>query len=207
MKKYACPFAVPLPCLALMILITILLPFPLPAAQIERISVKHVNGTYHATAEVLLDTSQNHAMEILTDYNRLHRLHAEILESGVVEWRDERTPIVHIKVKTCIFIFCVSTTTQQSFEVNEEEILVTIIPKKGEFLSGSVHWRLLPEGHKTRLSYHSELVPDFWIPPVIGPYAVKAKLRHNTLATFNMLEKIASIRWPTERRPLLNSPR
>ena len=64
--------------LATMILAAILLPHSLQAAEIENINVKHVKGTYYASAEVLLNTAQDHVMEILTDYNRLNRLSTDI---------------------------------------------------------------------------------------------------------------------------------
>lgn len=181
-------------------LVTVWTPVPLRAAQLENIDVRFEGGVYHASAEVLLNTSRDHVLEILTDYDRLKRLNTEILESNVVEWKNRRTAVVHIKLKTCLFVFCFSTTTLQSFEVRDDEILVTIFPKEGEFRSGWVRWRLIPDGDRTRLSYQTDLVPDFWVPPFIGPYIIKAKLHDNSLETFNMLEKIASIRWPSATR-------
>jgi len=37
--------------------------------------------------------------------------------------------------------------------------------------------RLIPEGTGTRLEYHLEVKPNYWVPPLIGPAFIRAGVR------------------------------
>ena len=44
----------------------------------------------------------------------------------------------------------------------------------------------------TRLRYQADLVPDFWIPPLIGPWAMKSQLNRMAVDMTEELGKLAS---------------
>ena len=48
------------------------------------------------------------------------------------------------------------------------------------------------ESEGTRILIRSEVEPDFWIPPLIGPWVIKKKLRSEALETVRNLERFVS---------------
>ncbi|MEA2079826.1 MAG: hypothetical protein U9P00_08215, partial [Pseudomonadota bacterium] len=51
---------------------------------------------------------------------------------------------------------------------------------------------LWQEAAGTRILMRSELAPDFWIPPLLGPWLIKRELRAEALQTMHNLERVAA---------------
>jgi hypothetical protein len=91
-----------------------------------------------------------------------------------------------------VLFFC--KTIQQIKDVvirPNGDIVTTIVPEHSDFASGWERWRIRAEQNKTRLQYHAVLVPAFRVPPLIGPWALKNRLRHTLIGTAKKLEVLA----------------
>ena len=67
------------------------------------------------------------------------------------------------------------------------------IPDQSDFRQGIVEWRIEPTDQEhSHISVYARLEPDFWIPPLIGPWIVKYVLRREALETIESLEKLGS---------------
>ena len=55
-------------------------------------------------------------------------------------------------------------------------IVADILPQDSDFRSGRAHWRLSAEGDATLLRFHAEIVPAFFMPPLIGPWLIKREM-------------------------------
>jgi hypothetical protein len=53
-------------------------------------------------------------------------------------------------------------------------------------------WRVTDEGSRTRLHYEATRVAAFWIPPLIGPWAIKRTLREQLESGIVSLERVAN---------------
>ena len=70
-------------------------------------------------------------------------------------------------------------------------ITAVVVPKLSDFQHGYARVNIWQEPTGTRVLIRSEVRPDFWIPPIIGPWLIKRKLRSEALETVQNLERVA----------------
>ena len=58
-------------------------------------------------------------------------------------------------------------------------------------ISGNSRWSLVDKGDHTRVTYYMEMQPDFWIPPVIGPFLIRRFLSDGSADAAQRLENFA----------------
>jgi hypothetical protein len=51
-----------------------------------------------------------------------------------------------------------------------------ILPQDSDFRRGRGHWRLTAEGDATLMRFRAELVPDFYMPKLIGPWLIRREM-------------------------------
>lgn len=163
------------------------------AATIERLEAHHNDGRYTVSFEVVLDAARDRVWRIMTDYEHLPRVSKIIAETRVLEQADTNRHRVGVTLQACVLIFC--KTVKRTVDIQarpQTEILVTEDPAQSDFRYGLEHWQVAAEGSRTRLNYAAELVPDFFIPPLIGPAVVKYFLRREIRLTALEVEALAA---------------
>jgi hypothetical protein len=70
----------------------------------------------------------------------------------------------------------------------EYVIEAVIVPSVSDFRSGFARWQLRPQGESTLLSFSHRFEPDFWVPPVIGPWIIKRTLISEVAETAMYIE-------------------
>lgn len=163
------------------------------AGTIERLEAEHDDGRYTVSFEVVLDAPRERVWRIMTDYDRLPRVSKIITESRVLKQTDANRHRVGVTLKACVLIFCKTVERTVDIEARpQNEILVAEDPADSDFRYGREHWLIAAEGAQTRLNYTAELVPDFFIPPLIGPLVVKHFLRREIRLTALEVEALAA---------------
>lgn len=167
--------------------------FPAEAVELLVAEAERVNDHYGAHVEMRVAASAETVRAMLTDYDHLDRLSGSVLESEVLERHDPTHVRVRLRARTCfLFIFCF-TKTQVHEGIEEGEVLrSTIVPEGSDFKSGWVRWHITPEGETTLVRFDTELEPDFWIPPLIGPAVVKRTLVDEAMETMETIQAVAS---------------
>jgi hypothetical protein len=64
-------------------------------------------------------------------------------------------------------------------------------PQTSDFQRFEEHWAFAEEQGGTRVRYELVMQPDFWVPPAIGPYLIKRKLRKDGGEALDRIEEIA----------------
>lgn len=162
------------------------------AGTIERLETAHDSGHYTVSFEVVLDAPRDRVWRIMTDYERLPRVSKIITESRILKQEDANRHRVGVTLEACILIFC--KTVKRVVDIvakPETEITVTENPASPHFRSAVEHWRVTDEDAATRLNYTAEVVPNFFIPPLIGPPVVKYFLRREIKLTALEVEALA----------------
>jgi hypothetical protein len=81
--------------------------------------------------------------------------------------------------------------------------LVTVaLPERSDFSVYATRWRVIEAEGKTRLAFEASMQPDFWIPPLIGTWAVERKLRLTALEMGQVVEYLYANGIPMSALPL-----
>ena len=143
--------------------------------------------------DMLIDADTERVYQLLTDYAHLDQLSQSITRSEVLE---SQPPNYRIRVTTdgCMLFFCRELVQVQDVtELNDGYILVTVVPEMSDFSYSRNLWRIRNQKGRTRVTYSSDLVPGFWIPPLIGTSLFKHKLLEETRLLIENLERLANL--------------
>lgn len=162
-------------------------------ATILHAQAKYLQGRYVLAFEVVLDAELDKVWQIMTDYEHISQVSRSIVESRIIERLSENHHRVGITSKACILFFCQTVKKVDDVQTTPKNNIVIISdPSESDFSSSVERWHLLAEGAKTRMSYTAEMEPNFFIPPVIGPWLVKSFLIEEIKATAVEVESLAS---------------
>lgn len=179
-------------CLTVLLAIGLLAPAAVPAATIERLETTHAGNRYTLSFEVVLDAERNRVWQIMTDYAHLTQVSPIIVKSRVLESTDPKQQRVGIIFRACVLIFCKTMNKVVDIQAQpQNDIVVTGVPALSDFSYSVEHWQVSATDGKTRLRYHAEMVPDFFIPPIIGPWLVRHFLETEIKATALKVEELA----------------
>jgi len=165
-------------------------------AQIEDLDVDKRRGRYELVATAFLDAPAEAIYEVLLDYedNRFGRISGVYKESDYLEPAPDGTPIVYTRMEGCLLkgFFCVSMTRVERLETSEPYYIRTVaLPEQSDFEHSVSEFRLEPEADGTRMHYRLEMEPDFFVPPVIGPWYLKRTLMRGGIRAVNRIERLA----------------
>lgn len=136
-----------------------------------------------------LDASADKVTKKLTDYENLKDLSPIILQSEVLDQAGASTR-VQLDIKACILIFCKNLRKTENLSYEEPgTIKASMIPELSDFRNGEAIWRVRPAKDGALLEHKASLEPDFWVPPLIGPFLIKRTLRKEVMVTLQELEK------------------
>lgn len=154
--------------------------------------VSKQEGHYLLRIDMLIDADTERVRQLLTDYAHLDRLSHSITRSEVLE---SNPPNYRLRVTTdgCMLFFCRELMqVQEVTELNGGYILVTVVPEMSDFTYSRNMWRIRTQNDRTRVTYSSDLVPGFWIPPLFGTSIFKSKLLEETRLLIENLESLAN---------------
>jgi len=185
------------------LLLCLLLPLA-RAADLAELQVSETDGFYRIKLDIQMQAPAQYVRRVLTDYEHIYRLDPAIVDSEILPSPDNDVVRVMTRIADCIGLFCINLDRIEDVrELEHGNLLATTVPTPGSFKSGYAEWKILGTGGGTEVIYQAQMEPDFFIPPVIGSYFVKQKLRKNTLASLERIECIARIQAGLEQNPEL----
>lgn len=165
----------------------------LSAAEVQRVDVAYEDGEYHVTVEAILHARTDAVYAVLTDYPRWAEINDLIKESYLEEVAGPDLARVRTVSEGCVLFFCKSIEQTQWMRTGPDwRISAEVLPEISDLKSGWARTRLVADGDTTRFHYEMALVPDFWVPPVIGPMMIRAKLRKQAIETAVLVEARAA---------------
>jgi len=175
-----------------LLLAGLLIARPGSGGEILESAVDYREGVYHIVMDVWIDAPEPIVRELVTAYNHLAQVNPAVQESEIIRTFSPDHHRVRSVIRLCFAFFCKRMIQVQDIEQREDgDIVATILPEASDFREGQGRWMLIRENGGTRMRFTASLEPDFWVPPVIGPWLIRYKLRGETLQSAGNLERLA----------------
>lgn len=168
-----------------------LLQYPgvLPAGEILNSSVTRDGNEYRLSLAARVDAPLALLYQSITDFTNLAAINPSIEESRVLESPGSGRYRVRSVIRVCILIFCKRVVQVQDVTlVDSRTIAATMVPGDGDFRAGLARWELTADGTATELYFTEVFEPDFWVPPLIGPWLIEKELVREVARTATYIE-------------------
>lgn len=115
------------------------------------------------------------AWGVLTDYNRFAEFVPDVTWSRVASVPGEPL-LLDLRGENGVLFFRIAY--RALLRVDEEAgSRIGFRSVGGNFIELSGEWRLTPEPGGVRIVYRARMIPEFWVPPLIGPAIVRHNVR------------------------------
>lgn len=129
---------------------------------------------------------------VLVDFDNITAINDSIVFSKRLETQGKKH-LVQFDSEGCVWFFCRRVVQLVHVtELDQGYIMSTTDPEKSDLSYGRTLWQVIDEGETTRIKYNADYVPDFWIPPLIGPVIFKNRLLEEGQKTINGIERLVS---------------
>ena len=158
------------------------------AMDIQGTDAHYENGVYQLEMHVTIDARIDAVQAVLRNYRDYPQLDSRILEARELNRPAQAVVILYTRLRACFGPFCRNVDRVERVEERPNELLATVVPERSDIKSGSTHTQLASAGGRTIVTYNTQIVPDFWIPPVLGRRLMLRTLRDATTALFMQVE-------------------
>lgn len=162
------------------------------SADLRSVSIERVDGVYTMNSVVWFDARIEAVYNVFLDWDL-----SEQFSSIVVEARNTGSDAngdrgFYTRNRACILFYCKSVERYGDVEHEPLDFIrATADPERSDFHVSNESWEFAEENDGTLITYRLEMRPKFWIPPVIGPYILKRKMRNDGVEALDRIEGIA----------------
>ena len=147
---------------------------------------------FRVRIDMLIDANLEQVRSLLTDYARLDRISSSITGSELL-YSSRPHSRVRVTTESCIVFYCRKLVQVQDVtELDGGFILVKVVPESSDFSYGQNLWWIQAQDGGTRVTYSSDIVPRFWVPPVVGTAIFQHKLLEESRQVIENLERLAN---------------
>ena len=176
----------------LVIPIALLVSSVLTAAVLQSVEVQHDGGRYQLVSESYLSAPIEEVFNVLVDYEQFEKISSIFTDAGYMDTDPSGDPVVYTTIRGCVLFFCKSFHRIERLELSPPVFIrATVLPEQSDFLYSVSEWELESRNGGTFIKYSMEMEPDFWVPPVIGPWAIKMRLERDARPALDRLESAA----------------
>ena len=178
--------------LSALILLAAAISAPLRAAEIRNLEVHENQGSYSINFDALMDAPYESIYSIIADPARWPQLSHIVTASEIVGELPGGRRKIRVTFQDCILIFCQTIHKNEALQTTADGNIDTLaIPEQSDFSYAHEHWQISAKDQGTRILYHAEMTPSFYVPPLVGAYILKAKIRSLLLNVTANLETLA----------------
>ena len=158
------------------------------AGEVLKSYVNDDGDHYLLNLEMRINADAQRVYQLLTDFNHLNKISDSVTSSKILSQQGKRTR-VEVHTEGCVLVFCKHIKQVQTVtELGGGYLMIVDDPEAGDFTYGRTLWRIWQEGNHTRVSLSADVVPKFWLPPLVGPWVFKDKLLNEGETLINGLE-------------------
>lgn len=165
---------------------------PAGGAELSDVEVSLEEGRYKLTSRTQFAATKAQLFSILTNYDLYTRFTSSFAEAKNLEPDEDGRPRFYTRLEGCVLLFCRSFIRYGHLELNGDHDIVAIVdPELSSFKYSRERWQLFPHGDGTIMLYEFEMEPDFWVPPIVGPYFIKKSLAESGDTAVTRIEALA----------------
>jgi hypothetical protein len=163
------------------------------AAEIRNVDVERVGARYRLVSETHFDARLQDVFDTLVDYDHLAGISETIKESHYLYPAEDGQQLVFTRVGACVFFYCKTVKKVERLEIEAPyHIVTTAIPERSDVRFSRSEWTLnAAEGGGTKVVFQLEFEPDFWVPPIIGPFVIRKLLIKDGESAVQEIEAMA----------------
>ena len=162
------------------------------AADLVSLEVEHEDGRYTMESVAWFDAGIDATYEVFSRWDLSTQFSSAIVEARDLAPDELGRPGFYIRNKGCVLFFCKSLVREGYIESQGVHLLQAYTdPGKSDFRFCEESWSFVEEDGGTRVRYQLKFEPDFWVPPAIGPYMIKRRLRSGGGRAIDRIELIA----------------
>ncbi len=171
-----------------------LLGAPVLAYTLDDTTIQYNAGVYTVAFDMQLDADTAQVRALMTDYDHLDRLSDIVTNSRVLDVMANGDKRIQLDMHACVWIFCRMVHRVQDVTTLEDGDLRTrAVPERSDFSQAVERWHIEATPRGTRIRYNAQLTPNFFVPPLLGPYLIKQAIRRELLSAAQHLEALAPV--------------
>lgn len=170
---------------------------PVPAAEVS-VRASRDGQVLRVEAIAEFDADLHETWRVLTDYDHLADFIPGMLESRIVD-RGTRGPVVEQRGEAKVLFFVYPINVRLAVEEYPYERIVSHAVS-GNFKRMDGAYTIEAAAARVRLRYVGTLVPDFFVPPLIGAWVLRLNVERQFAA---LIDEISRQRNLTARKPPL----
>ena len=167
------------------------------AYEISTIRVSHEQHRYQIHMDVIIDADAHTVHQLFSDVRQLPEINSAVVQVKVLGPDTAQRKRVQTQVRGCVSFFCRTLDQVQDMRFTTYThdrggaVSASVIPALSDFRYGQAAWLFTSCAGKTCLRFDAALEPDFWVPPLIGPWLIQRKMREEARQTSAGLEALA----------------
>ena len=159
---------------------------------IETLDVHRDGGRYQVRFTVHLRADVRAVRALVFDYSQWPRIAENLTESRLLAILPDGAMRVRVVFRTCVLFICKNILHVKDIrQIAEGELVTENVSGESDFAVATESWTIVAAGTQTLVAYEAEFKPAFALPPIIGPWVLKRKLRQRLTRTAELLETIA----------------
>ena len=171
---------------------------PAWGADVQTVNVSEKDGRYTMSFDAVIDVPVDEALRLMLTPGLWPQLSPIIIDAKVLAKDDSGPRKVRVTFYACVFIFCKTIHKTEDITIGTNGHIESLaVPEQSDFSYAHEDWHFLDQHGRTHIHYETEMVPSFFVPPLIGPYIIKSRMEYQLIHTADNLEKLA--RRPTIR--------
>lgn len=162
------------------------------AAEMRSVDVGYEDSRYTMRSEVWFNAPLEAVYAVFSHWDLSTQFSSAIVKSSDLAPDEQGRPQFFVRNRGCLLFYCMTFDRQGYVESQPFEVLRAIAnPETSDFLVSHESWTFTPENDGTAVVYEMMMQPKFWVPPGIGPYIIKRKLKKDGGDAVNRVEAIA----------------
>ena len=166
---------------------------PAAAAELLSMDVSKEGARVFVAADVAVQAAPDQVYAALVDYDNFASWSQRYRDTSYIDPAADGRPQVRSNIQGCILFFCRNIARVIVLDLEPPHyILATVIPDRSDVEYGVEQWWIEVADKGSLVRYTHEVEFNFWVPPVIGMWAIRRSLQKDALKAAQRIELMAN---------------